>query len=461
MTLLLAFYLVVLLVLISSASSTEAANVIEEPTVKRSDFPNDFLFGVATAAQQIEGSAAGGKGPSVWDQYAATKGGSVSGGINQQGIDYYNNLINELVASGIKPFVTLMHNDCPQALQDKYAGFLSRSILNDFRDYCEICFRTYGDRVKNWITMNEPLVAALFGHDLGVAAPGRCSHCRAGNSSTEPYIVSHTHLLAHAAAVKLYRDKFKADQKGEIGITLVGKNCVPYSDSLDDKAASERAIDFALGWFIDPLVNGDYPSTMRSLVKDRLPTFTAEEKQLMKGSFDFIGINYYSSTYAQNVPEDERKVPTSYSADSFVKESPTKNGILIGAKAEGIAWIYRYPDGLVQILDYIKRKYQNPKIYITENGVTEAKVEGRPLASALNDPHRIDCLKQHLARLLIAMKNGVNVRGYIHWSLADNWEWASGFVPRFGLYYTDYKDNLKRIPKASAKWYKAFLQDNQ
>ncbi|XP_056163388.1 furostanol glycoside 26-O-beta-glucosidase-like isoform X3 [Syzygium oleosum] len=133
---------------------------------------------------------------------------------------------------------------------------------------------------------------------------------------------------------------------------------------------------------------------MRSLVKDRLPTFTAEEKKLMKGSFDFIGINYYSSTYAQNVPEDERKVPTSYSTELSVKESTTKNSIPIGAKSEGIEWIYRYPDGLVQILDYIKRKYQNPKIYITEYGVTEAKVEGRPLANALNDPHRIDCLKQ-------------------------------------------------------------------
>ncbi|KAI3435290.1 uncharacterized protein J3R85_006214, partial [Psidium guajava] len=428
---------------------------------------------------QIEGSAAGGKGPSVWDYYA-TRGriqdgsnasvaidsynrykedvrilkelgvdtyrfsiswsrilphGTVSRGINQQGIDYYNNLIDELVASGIKPFVTLMHNDQPQALQDKYRGFLSRSIVNDFRDYCEICFKTYGDRVKNWITINEPLVTAVFGHDLGFAAPGRCTHCPAGNSSTEPYIVSHNHLLAHATAVRLYREKFEADQKGEIGITLVGKNYAPYSDSLDDKAATERALGFAMGWYIDPLVNGEYPSIMRSLVKDRLPTFTAEEKKLMKGSFDFIGINYYSTIYAQNIPEDEL----------------TKDGIPIGLKAEGIEWIYRYPDGLVQLLDYIKRKYQNPKIYITENGVTEANVEGRPLADALNDPHRIDCLKQHLARLLKAMKNGVNVQGYMHWSIADNWEWASGFVPRFGLYYTDYRDNLKRIPKASAK----------
>lgn len=505
MTLPLAFCVVIPLVLILSASSTEATVVIDEPTVKRSDFPNGFLFGVASSAQQIEGSAAGGKGPSMWDDFTLRgkiqdgsnasvaidsynrykedvgilkelgvnayrfsiswsrilPNGTVSGGINQQGIDYYNNLINELVASGIKPFVTLMHNDCPQALQDKYGGFLSHNITNDFRDYCEICFKTYGDRVKNWITINEPLATALFGYDLGYAAPGRCSHCPAGNSSTEPYIVSHTHLLAHATAVGLYREKFKADQKGEIGISLVGKNYVPFSDSLDDKAAAERAMDFALGWFLDPLVHGDYPSIMRSLVKDRLPTFTAEETKLINGSFDFIGINYYTSSYAQNIPEKERKVQTSYYTDSFVKENVTKDGVPIGLQAEGIPWIMRYPDGLVQILGYIKRKYQSPKIYITENGVTEANVEGRPLAVALNDPHRIDCLKQHLNRLLIVMKDGVNVQGYMHWSFADNWEWSSGFVPRFGLYYTDYKDNLKRIPKESAKWYKAFLHGVQ
>ncbi|KAL3729277.1 hypothetical protein ACJRO7_026386 [Eucalyptus globulus] len=506
MALLLAlFYVVFSFVSILSASSTDVANVtIEEPTVKRSDFPSDFLFGVASSAQQTEGSA-GGKGPSIWDDYAA-KGkirdasnasvaidsynrykedvgilkklgvntyrfsiswsrilpqGTVSGGINQQGIDYYNNLINELVASGIKPFVTLMHNDCPQALQDKYGGFLSRNILNDFRDYCEICFKTYGDRVKNWITTNEPLATALFGYDLGLAAPGRGTNFSAGNSSTEPYIVAHTHLLAHATAVKLYREKFKADQKGEIGISLVGKNYIPYSDSSDDKAAAERAMDFAVGWFLDPLVNGDYPSIMRSLVKDRLPTFTAEEKEMMKGSLDFIGINYYSTQYARNIRENEREGAISYSTDSLVNETASRDGVLIGPKAEGIEWIYRYPDGLVQILGHVKQKYQNPKIYITENGVTEGNVEGRPLPKALNDPHRIDCLKQHLARVLQSMKNGVNVQGYMHWSLADNWEWASGFKPRFGLYYTDYKDNLKRIAKDSANWYKAFLQGGQ
>ncbi|XP_039161223.1 beta-glucosidase 24-like [Eucalyptus grandis] len=465
---------------------------IDEPTVKRSDFPCDFLFGIATSAQQIEGSAAGGRGPSIWDDFAARGSrkiqdksnasvaidsynrykedvgilkelgvntyrfsiswsrilpqGSVSGGINQQGIDYYNNLINELVASGIKPFVTLMHNDCPQALQDKYGGFLSHNILNDFRDYCEICFKTYGDRVKNWITTNEPLATALFGYDL-ILCTGRCStpNCDASNSSTEPYIVAHTHLLAHATAVKLYRGKFKADQKEKLELASWEKNYLPYSNSSDDKAATERAMDFAVGWFLDPLVNGDYPSIMRSVVKDRLPTFTAEEKEMVKGSLDFIGINYYSTQYARNTPENERKVGTSYSYDSFVNET-------------GIEWIYRYPDGLVQILGHVKQKYQNPKIYITENGVTEENVGGRLVPEKLNDPHRIDCLKQHLARVLQSRKNGVNVQGYIHWSLADNWEWGSGFKPRFGLYYTDYEDNLKRHAKKSAEWYKAFLQ---
>ncbi|KAI4374608.1 hypothetical protein MLD38_012587 [Melastoma candidum] len=477
-----------------------------ERNITRANFPPDFVFGVATSATQIEGAALeDGKGPSIWDHFASLPGkirdqsnpsvaidsyhrykddlkalrdlgvnayrfsfswsrilpnGTISGGINQLGIDYYNNLINELVESGIKPFVTLMHNDSPQALQDKYGGFLNQSIVADFKDYAELCFKTFGDRVKNWITINEPLVTAQFGHEIGFAAPGRCSppRCSAGNSSTEPYIVSHYHLLAHAAAVKLYREKFQKGQGGEIGISLVGKFAEPYSENVEDKDAATRTIEFGLGWFVNPLVYGEYPEIMKTMVKDRLPCFTTEEKALLTGSFDFIGINYYTATYAKNAPSAGVKEP-SYSTDSSADSTVERNGVLIGPKAAGIPWLYSYPDGLHKILEYITTKYNRPKLYITENGITEESVKGRPLEVALNDPHRIDCLKQHLNQVLIAMKNGVNIRGYIHWSLADNWEWDSGFGPRFGLYYTNH-ENLNRIPKKSAQWFRSFLRGN-
>ncbi|EEF51820.1 beta-glucosidase, putative [Ricinus communis] len=424
----------------------------EEHTVKRSDFSNDFLFGASTAALQIEGSTKSeGRRPSIWDTFLEKHqakvidgsnvntaidsykryredlehlknlgvnayrfsiswtrifpGGSLSGGVNQQGIDHYNKLINILMEYGIKPLVTLYHFDLPQALEEKYGGFLNSSILNDFKDYCDICFETFGDRVKTWITINEPLMIAQLGYDIGIAPPGRCSKradCAAGNSSTEPYIVTHNLLLSHAAAAKLYKEKYQAKQGGEIGISLVGKYFEPFSESVDDKTAQERALDFELGWYIEPLVYGDYPSVMRELVKDRLPTFTKQERKLVKDSFDFIGINYYTSNYAKSIPIDPNAAPTSYTYDQFVD-------------ATGYTDIYVYPEGLQKVLEFIKQKYQNPKIYITENGVTEKRDDSRGLIEALDDQHRISYIQQHLYRVHKAIKT----------SLAYTWqEWG-------------------------------------
>eukprot|EP00257_Ricinus_communis_P019508 XP_015578519.1 beta-glucosidase 24 isoform X2 [Ricinus communis] len=360
----------------------------EEHTVKRSDFSNDFLFGASTAALQIEGSTKSeGRRPSIWDTFLEKHqakvidgsnvntaidsykryredlehlknlgvnayrfsiswtrifpGGSLSGGVNQQGIDHYNKLINILMEYGIKPLVTLYHFDLPQALEEKYGGFLNSSILNDFKDYCDICFETFGDRVKTWITINEPLMIAQLGYDIGIAPPGRCSKradCAAGNSSTEPYIVTHNLLLSHAAAAKLYKEKYQA---------------------------------------------------------------------------------------------------------------------------EGYTDIYVYPEGLQKVLEFIKQKYQNPKIYITENGVTEKRDDSRGLIEALDDQHRISYIQQHLYRVHKAIKNGVNVKGYFYWSLFDSFEWLGGYTIRFGLYYIDYNDNLKRIPKISTLWYHDFLQGDR
>ncbi|KAK4843877.1 hypothetical protein QYF36_013827 [Acer negundo] len=476
--------------------------------IRRSDFPSDFSFGASTAAAQIEGSTKeGGRGPSTWDAYIQKypggvmdgsnmntaidsykryredlkhlkdlgvdsyrfsiswtrilPNGSLSGGVNQEGIDHYNCMIDELINYGIKPFVTILHNDAPQALEEKYGGPLSRSFVGDFKDYAEILFRTFGDRVKNWITINEPLNYAKFGYDIGMAPQVRCSDrkiCKAGNSATEPYIVTHNLLLAHATAFRLYREKFEEKQRGQIGLSFVAQYFEPYSESLDDIAAARRAMDFELGWFVEPLVFGDYPGIMREIVKDRLPTFSAKEKNLIKGSFNFIGLNYYTSRYAKSIPINLHATPIRYTADEFVNITVEKNGVLIGPQAEGIGFIYKYPLGLQKILEFIKKEYRNPNIYITENGDTEKRNDSLPVDMVLKDQHRIDNVIQHLQHIRKAMENGVKVKGYFYWSLFDDFEWGDGFVPRFGLYYIDYKNNLTRIPKDSVRWFQEFLK---
>ncbi|KAI8526270.1 hypothetical protein RHMOL_Rhmol13G0295800 [Rhododendron molle] len=285
--------------------------------------PSHVLMGNETdllIIKTVEGAAnGGGKGP----------GGKIRGGVNEEGITYYNNLINELLANDIEPYVTLFHWDVPQALKDEYGGFL---IEDDFRDYAELCFKRFGDRVKYWITMNEPWSFSGGGYVTGAMAPGRCSawlklNCPVRNSRTEPYIVTHNQLLAHAVAVNKYRDKYQIiynysqstekSQKGEIGITLVSKWLEPLTNSSLDKEARQRSFDFKLGWFMFPLTIGDYPAVMRSLVGNRLPKFSPKQADMVKGSIDFLGINYYTAQYAANAPYDS-SLNLSYDTDSLV-----------------------------------------------------------------------------------------------------------------------------------------------
>ncbi|KAF0913086.1 hypothetical protein E2562_020235 [Oryza meyeriana var. granulata] len=338
-----------------------------EPSISRRSFPKGFIFGTASSSYQYEGGAAeGGRGPSIWDTFThkhpdkiADKSngdmaansyhlyredvrimkdmgmdayrfsiswtrilpnGSLSGGINREGIRYYNNLINELLLKGVQPFVTLFHWDSPQALEDKYIGFLSPNIINDYKDYAEICFKEFGDRVKHWITFNEPLSFCVAGYASGMFAPGRCSpweqgKCSVGDSGREPYTACHHQLLAHAETVRLYKEKYQVLQKGKIGITLVSNWFVPFSRSKSNIDAARRALDFMLGWFMDPLIRGEYPLSMRELVGNRLPQFTKEQSELIKGAFDFIGLNYYTSNYAGSLPPSNG-LNNSYNTDA-------------------------------------------------------------------------------------------------------------------------------------------------
>ncbi|CAN6713650.1 unnamed protein product [Malus baccata var. baccata] len=490
--------------------------LVKELKIKRSDFPSDFMFGAATSAAQTEGSAKeGGRGPSGWDHRMETlpeklrnstkfpmavdgykrykediklikdaglnsyrfsiswsrilPKGSLSGGINQEGIDHYNSLIDELIKNGITPFVTIYHFDMPLALEEKYGGLLNRSFVNDFKDYSELLFKKFGDRVKHWFTINEPNILAQYGYELGISPPGRCSlpstlcalgspvkcfetvgPCKfGGNSSTEPYVAAHNIILAHATVVKLYKEKYQELQKGEVGIVLASQYFLPYTQSEEDKAAAGRLFDFYLGWFMGPLVYGDYPQSMKERVKDRLPTFSAEEKVLLNGSLGLVGINYYTSTYAKHKAPPPGEA-LRYSFDQWAETIAIKDEEILGVTNS------HWPKGLQRLLEYVKDKYQNPKLYISENGLSDHKDNGSPLEVLLEDPYRISFVTRHLYRINKAIKNGVNVKGYFCWALFDDIEWGMGFN-RVGIYFVDF-NNYTRYPKLSVKWFRAFLQ---
>ncbi|KAL5567225.1 hypothetical protein UlMin_030389 [Ulmus minor] len=329
----------------------------------------------------------------------------------------------------------------------------------DYRDFAELCFKEFGDRVKHWITLNEPYIFTTFGYGTGAFAPGRCSawqnlNCLGGDSATEPYIVAHNLLLAHGAVVKLYKEKYQASQKGLIGVTLVSHWFVPYSEANHNKNAALRALDFMLGWFLEPITYGEYPHTMRVFVGNRLPKFTKKESELLISSFDFLGLNYYTANYAHYAPQTNA-VNKSVLTDAQANLSTSRNGIPIGAPT-GSDSFYVYPKGIYELLVYIKRKYKDPVIYITENGI--ADFPNLSLQQTLIDNQRVGFYFDHLANVLRAIKDGVKLKGYFAWSLLDNFEWSSGYTVRFGINFVDYKDNLKRYRKLSSYWFEKFLK---
>ncbi|KAM0838766.1 hypothetical protein ACQ4PT_060750 [Festuca glaucescens] len=333
----------------------------------RHDFPDGFVFGAGTSAYQVEGAAAeDGRKPCIWDTFTH-KGYSPDGSTadvsadqyhhykedvklmhnmgldayrfsiawprlipdgrgqtNPKGLEYYNNLIDELILHGIQPHVTIYHFDLPQVLQDEYGGLLSPRFIEDYTAYAGVCFESFGDRVKHWVTVNEPNIEPIGGYDTGSQPPRRCSYpfgtnCKGGNSSTEPYIAAHHLLLAHASAVSLYREKYKETQGGQIGVTLLGWWHEPATNTAQDAAAAMRMNEFHIGWFMHPLVYGDYPPVMRRRVGDRLPALTAQESEKVHGSFDFIGFNHYLIMRVRSIDTDSSQNPVDYYGDAAVQ----------------------------------------------------------------------------------------------------------------------------------------------
>ncbi|KAL3597131.1 hypothetical protein D5086_008768, partial [Populus alba] len=247
-------------------------------------------------------------------------------------------------------------------------------------------------------------------------------------------------------------------QGGKIGITLVSHWFEPYSTSESDRMATERSLDFMLGWYMDPLTKGEYPQNMHDYVGGRLPRFSEEESKMLRGSYDFIGINYYTTYYAQNV-EDVNYKNIGFMEDARVNWPGERNGIPIGPQA-GSSWLYIYPEGIRHLLNYVKDAYENPTIYITENGVDD--VSSSSLEEALNDPIREQYYKDIFHNVLKSINDhGVDVKGFFAWSFLDDFEWGSGYGSRFGLFYIDYENNLKRYAKNSVKWFEQFLKKDE
>ncbi|WP_100615744.1 GH1 family beta-glucosidase [Confluentibacter citreus] len=453
-------------------------------------FPNDFIWGTATSSYQIEGATKlHGKGPSIWDAFSSIPGKVHNGEtgdiacdhyhtfkediqlmknmgvkayrfsiawarvmptgkdkINEAGIQFYSDLIDELLKADIVPWVTLYHWDLPLALQLENDGWLGTSLPHYFAAYADLCFERFGDRVKNWITLNEPWVASILGYGQGVFAPGRIS-------TSEPYLAGHHFILAHAKAVHIYRNKY-SHQNGKIGIT---NNCdwrEPLTDSKEDKEAAERALEFFLAWFADPIYKGDYPKTMKERLGDRLPKFSSEEKDMIKGTSDFFGLNHYTTMYAAH-NDGNKKEQSVYGNGGISEDQHVDLSLDDNWKLTSMNWAV-VPWGCKKLLQWIDARYDKPDIYITENGCAynDELVNGE-----VNDQERLDFYQGYLKACQEAISEGVKLKGYFAWSFMDNFEWASGYDKRFGLHYVDFK-TLKRTPKKSALWFGEVIKNN-
>nr|CAB3465779.1 unnamed protein product [Digitaria exilis] len=454
----------------------------------RQSFPPGFVFGTASSAYQVEGNTQNyGRGPCIWDTFLKYPGTtpdnssanvtvdeynrymddvdnmvrvgfdayrfSISwsrifpsgiGRINKDGVDYYHRLIDYLLANHITPYVVLYHYDLPQVLQDQYNGWLSPRIVEDFLKFADFCFMTYGDRVKNWFTINEPRMMAAHGYGDGYFPPARCTGCHfGGNSATEPYIAAHHLLLAHASAAR---------QTGKIGILLDFVWYEPLTPSIDDEFAAHRARMFTLGWFLHPITFGHYPETMEKIVMGRLPNFTFEQSAMVKGSADYIAINHYTTYYASNFVNETH---VSYVNDWHVKLSYERNGVPIGKKGYS-DWLYVVPWGLYKALLWTKEKFNNPLMLIGENGIDQSGNDSLP--GGLYDKFRIEYFEKYLHELQCAIHDGANVFGYFAWSLLDNFEWRQGFTSKFGIVYVD-RSTFVRYPKDSARWFRKIIKN--
>ncbi|CAH0721272.1 unnamed protein product, partial [Brenthis ino] len=455
-------------------------------------FKDDFLFGVATSAYQVEGAwNIDGKGESIWDRYLHDHPEILPDGrngdeacdsyhnykrdvqmlrelgvnhyrfsiswsrvlpdglnkTNEKGLEYYDNLIDELNKYGIQPMITLYHFDLPQNLQD-LGGWTNPLSAEWFENYAKIIFNRYAHKVKYWITINQPNSICVDGYS-GEFAPGI-------DSKEDIYLCIKNVMIAHAKAYRLYEKEYRRKYKGSVGIALALNWADPISNMTEHVEATDLYRHFTLDLYLSPIwsIGGDFPADVKKRIKQKsleeghekskLPELTREEIVLLKGSSDFIGVNHYTTVL---VTKSDKSCSSpsieSYAGVelSFSKEWQTSQS----------SWLRSVPYGIYKLSLYINKNYDYPPMFITEHGWSTAK--------GLSDSSRVDNMRQYFKALLLAMEDGADVKGYTVWSLMDNVEWVAGTSERFGLYEVDFEsEEKKRTARLSAIVYKRIIK---
>jgi len=431
-------------------------------------FPSNFLWGAATASYQIEGAwNEDGKGESIWDRFSHTPGKVTNGDtgdvacdhyhrylddiaimrqlglkayrfsvswprvvpagrgiINPRGLDFYDRLVDALLAANIEPFLTLYHWDLPQALQDQ-GGWENRDAGHAFADYAALMVKRLGDRVTYWTTFNEPGVIAFDGNLSGEHAPGN-------QDARITFQVAHNLMVAHGLAVQAIR---AANPSLLVGIVLNEWGADPASNDPADIAAANVAWERSETHFLDPIFKGHYPLAVHDIVGNDMPKIRDGDMALISQKLDYLGINFYSRNLI--------------AATGTIDPVP-------GSEYTDMGWEVCAP-ALRRLLNRLHKEYRLPPIYITENGAAfpdEVSPDG-----CVHDERRLDYLKNHFIQTRLAMQDGVDVRGYFVWSLFDNFEWGHGFTKRFGIVRVDY-ETQQRIIKDSGRWYSQVIAAN-
>ena len=431
-------------------------------------FPQRFVWGVATSAFQIEGAAdVDGKGPSIWDDFCKQPGAIAdasdgllacdhyrrwqedldlidslgvdayrfsvswprvrpggSGAWNEKGLDFYERLVDDLLARGIKPYLTLNHWDLPSELQAK-GGWTDRDTVHRFVEYAQGIDRRMGDRLATITTHNEPWVVAVLGYEQGIFAPGIKSRAAAAQAS-------HHLLLSHGLALQALREQ---GSKARLGIVLNLSPVQSATDSTEDQAQAHLEDGKLLRWYMDPLFKGSYPQDVWAHLGADAPQLQAGDLDAIQTPMDFMGVNYYS------------RAVISAKGQWVTKQS--------GLSLTDMGWEV-YPEGLTELLVRMHTDYAVPPLYVTENGgaFKDALQDGQ-----VHDADRTDYIARHIDAVAHAMSQGVRMEGYMVWSLLDNFEWAFGYSRRFGIVWIDY-DTGRRIPKSSFSWYRDVIKNN-
>ena len=450
-------------------------------------FPEGFLWGTATASYQIEGAVDDdGRGTSIWDTFSHTPGkvlhgdtGDIacdhyhrleedlgimaeigikayrfsvawpriqpegSGPVNQKGLDYYRRLVDGLREHSIEPMLTLYHWDLPQTLEDR-GGWTSRETSERFAEYVEIVYEALADSVRFWITLNEPWVSAWMGYGKGVHAPGH-------EDTSKALAATHHLLLGHGLALEKMRSRGHEDD--HLGITLNLAPVRPASDRPVDAEAARRVDGNANRLYLDPLFRGSYPEDMLDhYASDSDFSFVRDgDLDKISAPIDFLGVNYYMRhTVIDGRNRSDPTTATRFSDLDAVTVLPP------GVETTAMGWPVE-PDALTELLVRLHREYTRVPIYITENG--RAVHDYVDPEGGVDDEERVAFLDAHFRAAHAAIEQGVDLRGYMVWSLLDNFEWAEGYSKRFGIVFVDY-GTQRRIPKMSALWYKEVIERN-